>query len=449
MRPIAVKHLALFLLVLAGSASMHLYWSRITDAGYSSPAPASVSRPKPLTDLYPRWYAAREFLLHHRDPYGSEVNRELQIAYYGKVLDPSRPEERLDQQRFVYPLYFIFFIAPIAWVQFPTAKIIFWWVLAACAVLCVFLWLRFLRLRLSLPATIALFLLVLTSIPIAQNLGILQPFLLPACFIAGAAVAVVSGHLFIAGMLMAAATVKPQICLLPMAWFGLWLFSDWKSRRTLLLGFMATLAALLLASEWVLPGWLIRYPGALSDYAKYTKTVPFLSVLLPSPLNWLVAILALATVAEFCWRVRRQPADSPAFALALSFVLTLTTLIVPAVVQPFNHVLLLPVVLLAIRYWRELLQGSVVTRAAVFLFGLCAFLPWLLAIVAVSRPLTPHSDWLLKIWSVPLAASMAFPFAAFGVLMLLRKVVSLQPNLLGAGSASGQPGGLAVVKGQS
>ncbi len=47
-----------------------------------------------LSDLYPRWLGARELLLHHRDPYSPEVTREIQIGYYGRVLDPTRPETR-------------------------------------------------------------------------------------------------------------------------------------------------------------------------------------------------------------------------------------------------------------------------------------------------------------------------------------------------------------------
>jgi hypothetical protein len=429
--PTSVKHLALLLLVLAGSASMCLYWSRITDAVHASPERSAPLKPKVLTDIYPTWYATRELLLRHRDPYGAEVNRELQIAYYGKELDPSRPEERQDQQRFVYPLYFIFLIFPLAWMQFHTAHTIFWWVLAVCAVLNVLLWLRFLRLRMGLIGLALLFVLVLTSIPVIQNLSILQPFLLPACFIAGAAAAAVSGRLFLAGTLLAVATVKPQICLLPLAWFALWVGSDWRHRRAVLWGFIVTLAALILSSEFLLPGWLIRYPSTLRAYAEYTKTTSFLGMLFPSPLNWLVTIAVLGMVAEFCWRVRRQPADSQSFAIALALVLTLTVMITPAVVQPFNHVLLLPAVLLAIHYWQTLRQGNALRRSVTSIFALSTFLPWALAAVAVANPLKPQREWLLKVWSLPLAASMALPFAAFGTLILLCRTISSQPRASG------------------
>ncbi len=443
------KHLALLLLVSVASASMCLYWSRYIDAVHAAIASSPGLKSKALSDLYPSWYAPREFLLHHRDPYGPQVNRELQIAYYGKELDPSRPEERRDQQRFVYPLYFIFFVGPLAWMPFHTARVIFFWSLAACAALNVVLWLRFLRMRLSLPAIAALFALIMTSIPVLQNLTLLQPFLLPACFIAGAAAAIVSGRLFLAGALLAVATVKPQICFLPMAWFALWLCSDWKRRRFLFFGFLITLAALVLASECLLPDWLLHYPEVLRSYAEYTNATSFLGKLLPPRLSWLLSIVALARVANLCWRARQQPADSAPFALALSSVLTLTVLIIPAVVQPFNHVLLLPVILLVIRHWRELRQSNLVTRVATSMFCLFAFLPWLLAVVTVGNPLTLNRDWLLKSWSLPLAASMALPFVAFGMLILLSRVVARQSAFPHAAREPSPPAGLIPSKEQA
>ncbi|MGA8271823.1 MAG: glycosyltransferase family 87 protein, partial [Candidatus Sulfotelmatobacter sp.] len=248
----------------------------MTDAVHALAPSSAVLKPQVLTDFYPSWYATRELLLHHRDPYGAGINRDLQIAYYNRELDPSHPEEQVDQQRFVYPLYFTFFVAPIARLEFHQSQIVFWWILAVCAVVNVFLWLRFLRLRLSAPASLALFVLVLTSIPVIQNLSILQPFLLSACFIAAAAAAVSSGYLFVAGALLSVATIKPQICLLPMIWFALWTGSNWLRRRSLFLGFAAGLAMLIFTSEWLFRGWLMRYPGVLIAYAGYTKATSLL-----------------------------------------------------------------------------------------------------------------------------------------------------------------------------
>src|SRR5438445_5001397 len=45
------------------------------------------------SDLYPRWLGARESLLHHRDPYGADVTREIQVGFYGRPLDPSKASD--------------------------------------------------------------------------------------------------------------------------------------------------------------------------------------------------------------------------------------------------------------------------------------------------------------------------------------------------------------------
>lgn len=104
-------------------------------------------------------------------------------------------------------------------------------------------------------------------------------------------------------------------------------------------------------------------------------------------------------------------------------------------VQPFNQILLLPTVLLTIRSWRELRRLTPITQMVVYGFCACAFLPWLLAVVAAAKPLDANQAWLLKLWSLPLAVGMALPFAAFGMLILLRRVVILQG--CSAGSDSG------------
>ncbi len=55
-----------------------------------------------FSDFYPRWLGARELLLHHRNPYSPEVTRDIQIGYYGRPLDPSRPGDPKDQMAFAY-----------------------------------------------------------------------------------------------------------------------------------------------------------------------------------------------------------------------------------------------------------------------------------------------------------------------------------------------------------
>jgi hypothetical protein len=99
---------------------MYFYWSRVPQ-NIDAIAPSVTARPSPLTDLYAQWFGIRELLLHHRDPYSNDFSRELQVAYYGKDLDPLQAAHPTHQQRFAYPLYVAFLLAPTVWMYFLVA----------------------------------------------------------------------------------------------------------------------------------------------------------------------------------------------------------------------------------------------------------------------------------------------------------------------------------------
>jgi len=445
---VSINQLVFLLFSLICAAGMWSYWNHITADAKPQASVTSALPPKSLTDLYPRWYGARELLLHHRDPYGTEVSRELQIAYYGRPLDPSRPGEPRDQERFAYPLYVVFLLAPFINMDFHTVRVIFWWLLAIATIGSALLWRRFFRLSLSWAALGTLLAFLLGYIGVVQGLAILQLGLLVSWFLSAAAACAISGQLFLAGAFLALSTIKPQLAALPIAWFVFWAMADWRCRRSLLGGFAATLGILIVGSEYLVPGWLWRYPNALRSYTDYFDASSLLGVLFHSPLHWLLAMLAFLIAATFWWHSRRQPAHCISFAISLCFALVLTGSTVPTVVGPFNHVLLLPVVFLLIRHWNDVWRANTLTRLALVTFCGCAFLPWLVALILALSPSAAEHSWPAYLWSVPLSASLALPLAAFGVLVLLRNETlrslaerTEEPQL--------RPSSLTAVKGQS
>src|SRR3954470_19803305 len=82
-----------------------------------------------LSDLYPRWLGARELLLRGRDPYREDITREIQTGYYGRPIDPTRPNDPKDQQAFAYPLYVVWLLAPTIGLPFPLVQMAFLWLL--------------------------------------------------------------------------------------------------------------------------------------------------------------------------------------------------------------------------------------------------------------------------------------------------------------------------------
>src|SRR5579864_854725 len=94
------------------STAMWLYVNRVLVAHQRADAAVSHTPRGNLSDLYPRWLGSRELLLHAHDPYSKEVTRQIQAGYYGRPLDPSRPDDPKDQQAFAYPVYVAFLLAP-------------------------------------------------------------------------------------------------------------------------------------------------------------------------------------------------------------------------------------------------------------------------------------------------------------------------------------------------
>src|SRR6202140_5256086 len=112
-----------FLAAALATASMWFYFDQIL-VKYQLADAAAHDRPRGnLSDLYPRWLGARELLLHHRNPYGDDITLEIQKGYYGRALDPTRPNDPRDQQGFAYPVYVVFLLAPLIGFPFHSVQI--------------------------------------------------------------------------------------------------------------------------------------------------------------------------------------------------------------------------------------------------------------------------------------------------------------------------------------
>src|SRR5216684_1681180 len=202
--------LCLILATLA-AASMWFYVDRIL-VTYQVTDAAVHDRPRGnLSDLYPRWLGARELLLHGRNPYSPEITAEIQTGYYGRVLDASRPDDPRDQQGFAYPVYVVFLLAPVIGLSFQTVQILFHWLLIAFTAASVLLWLRTLQWRLPALAITSCMALTLGSMPVVQGIKLQQLSLLVAALLTASAASLAGGFLFLGGMFLALATIKPQL----------------------------------------------------------------------------------------------------------------------------------------------------------------------------------------------------------------------------------------------
>jgi Glycosyltransferase family 87 len=414
------------ILALLAAVSMWFYVDRIL-VGYQVADAAAHDRPRGnLSDLYPRWLGARELLLHKRNPYGDDITIEIQKGYYGRVLDPARPNDPKDRQGFAYPVYVVFLLAPFVRFPFHSVQLVFYWLLFGLTAMSVWLWLRMLRWRLPVLATASCVALTLGSFAAVQGIKLEQLSLLVSALLAGSVACVAGGFLFCGGVLLAAATIKPQLAWPLVAWLLVWALNDWRNRRRLLFGFGLVMTLLLAGAEIILPGWWLMFAHALGQYHRYTQNQSVL--LVPWEFSGIFVAAAVLVCAFFLWKLRGEPADGQNFGLATSLVLALTVLVVP-MYAPYNQVLLLPAILVLVR---DRAWFSSRSRAVRFLYLAAAFAlawQWIASLSLSGAYLLGARAWALSAWKVPFFATFSLPVFVFALIFLKVQVAQRQRRI--------------------
>jgi Glycosyltransferase family 87 len=372
-----------------------------------------------LSDLYPRWLGARELLLHGRDPYGTEVTREIQSGYYGRPIDPTRPNDPKDQQGFAYPVYVVFVLAPTVGLPFEMVQKGFLSLLVALTVVSVLMWLRVLGWRVSASAKIVWVVLTLGSFPAIQGFKLQQLTLLVATLLAAAMYAIVRRHFIWAGILLGLATIKPQLVILPALWLLIWIAGNWRERQRLFWSFTVAEVALVVGGEALLPGWIGKFGAASEAYYQYTgggKSV--LDVLLTPLWGRSVAGILIIVMLIFVWELRLAGEGSVEFRWSLCLMLATTLLVIP-MFAPYNQLLLLPVAMLIVRALGRLTHH----RLSRFLLGMAAISvlwPWLAAAGLVMALWFLPAPSVQREWVLPLLTNFAIPVTLWALVLAAR-----------------------------
>jgi len=416
-----IRSAFLLLLTLLVATCMWMYFQRVLIPHQEQEA-AEKQKPRGnLSDLYPRWFGARELLLRGRDPYSADVTHEIQIGYYGRQLDPRLPNDPKDQQAFAYPLY-------VVWMLAPTVKLPFWIVQRACfltlTILTAFsvpLWLRILDWRLPFDRAVTWAVLTVSCLPAVQGLKLQQLTLLVAALITMSFAELGRGRLFWAGFLMAFATIKPQLTFLLVIWMCIWVSGNWRERRGILRGFGLTMLLLIGASELLLPGWIKEFREAMAAYYRYTGGggISLLDVVFTKFWGRLVSVLLGGNLLALLWKMRRSGAGTPQFVYSVALTLATTLLVIP-MFAPYNQILLLAPVMLLLRFSRRYLQERPLSRFFLAITKFSIFWPFFSAALLVVGLRFLPTFIIKKAAGLPFYSTLAIPIMVYATLLIAK-----------------------------
>ncbi len=417
-------------LALVGAASMGYY-----HLGLFIPRMLEVRASKGLEsgyafgdDFYPIWLAASRWRVDRLDPYSAEMTREIQTGLFGRPLDARNPNDpSVDYRQFAYPAFTELLLWPSAFLRFSKLRIVLALVLPFFTVASLWLWLHALQWRIHPLWFAALVLLALCNYPVLEAVFAGQPGLIVGFLLASAALALRRNRLLLAGTLMSLTLIKPQMTLLATAYLLLWSLSN-RSRMQFWAGFVVTTLLLVGASLWIWPHWIEQWLKVLLGYHRYA-TPPLVTVLLGASLGAYIGPVAIVVLlgvsAGLAWQNRRATLDSLLFWLTLSLLLAITSVTLLPGQAIYDDVILLPGILLLLRYRRQLRDAGRISRTVLSIGALVLFWPWAAAFVLiVVRPWLPSEVFESSaVFSLPIRTAASFPFAVLALLTYALRII--------------------------
>lgn len=377
-------------------------------------------------DFYQIWLTARECLQRRSDPYTEKVTQEIQVGLYGRVLDPHNPSDPKDRRSFPYPAFVDLLIWPASRLPFPAARILVLCILLPLSAATLLLWMKTLGWFPPWQWTVFVLALSLTSYPVLEGLYAGQVGLLVGFLLAASILALCRDKLLLSGTLIALGTIKPQMSVLVIMYLVCWSLGDLRVRKRFLVGLIATLSALVISALIVWPNWIQSWIHILRMYRGYNPP-PLLSQVvgelfgpsLQQPLYLLSSVLLLGGAVWLAWRTRHAAAGSLDFWLTLTLLMAITTVVILSGQAVYDHILLLPGILLLASRRREW-SADRVSRFLLTIGAVVLFWPWLAACgLLLIRPMLSHDLFFSKtVFLLPLYFAVGLPFVVLAPLVL-------------------------------
>jgi len=299
-------------------------------------------------DFLVYYTGTRAVLYEGVSPYSERVAARIQERVYGQ---PAGEDEH--QLRFVYPLYSLLFFAPFAVISdFAAARAAWMTVLQASIFLTAMLNLRVMRWKPDFWLKVGYFLFAMTWYHAVRGVINGNAVVMICLLITWYILAVKSQKFVLAGVLLALATIKPHLMILPVVYSAVWAVSR---REWALIGsFLLTMLILVGGSLLVVPNWIIQNLWEVIRFPGYNPVLTLGQLLgewLPGirlQIRW-VPTVSLGFVLLLEWWASRKGTFNRFF---WTFGLTLAVsqwIGIPT--DPGNFILLFPVLGIILAVW--------------------------------------------------------------------------------------------------
>ncbi len=341
-------------------------------------------------DFLARWMGARYFL-QGVQPYDDRVGLATQQWIYGHAADPSRGE---DLSRFAYPLYAMIIFGPFGLLDFTAARALWMTLLemgtAAFALLAAAIagW------GSQRGKTVIWILFALGGYFELRAIINGNPVVLACLFLAAAIFLFGRGLHRQAGIVLAFATIKPQIVIFPILWLTFWCL--YQKRYSLLVAFGLTLAALIGVSTLLVPNWILLDFREVINYTSYTEPGTPAAVLgawfgtAGRAAGWVCSLLMLAGLI-WVW-IQNLGGSYRNFL----FILAITISAAPMLGIPFDpgneYLLLLPIAL-GLSFWKDYSWKQLIPWAMTL--GMIFFGLWMIFLFTLQRGAQPVQNPIL------------------------------------------------------
>jgi len=376
-------------------------------------------------DFYQVWLSSRELLRRRQNPYSPEMTREIQTGLFGRPLDPRRPGDPVDRRVFPYPAYVDMLFWPTALFPFESVRVAVLFALIALEIAGVMMWLRALEWRSDWKWAAAIIALTLTSYSSLEALFAGQLGILVFALLAASVLALQRQRFLLAGILIALSTIKPQVTGLAICYLLLWTLSEWSVRKRFALGFLSTMCLLVGTSLLVLPDWIQSWVHTVLAYRHYTRP-PLVTEILTSqlgpalsgPATVILSAGSIVVAAVVAWRNRAAQASSARWWLTVTLLLALTMIVALPGQAVYDHLSLLPGILVVVRYRARFAASGNVARILLAVGALVLFWPWMAALLLIVARAVGGARVFNSaiVFSLPLRMAGSLPFAILALL---------------------------------